>query len=155
MQQLPKYDNALYHYIWFFFAYNIVSPSLCPQLIHQAFLWIWVYGTPPSLILNLKVKVLVAQLCPTLCDPTDCSPPGFSVHGISQARILKWVVISSSRGSSRPRDKTQVSCIAGTSFSIWATREAQPAEILREGVDVLVSCCDYGGEHWSPQCQLQ
>ena len=46
----------------------------------------------------------VAQLCPTLCDPMDCSPPGSSVHGISQERILEWVAISSSRGSSQPRD---------------------------------------------------
>ena len=45
----------------------------------------------------------VTQSCLTLCDPMDCGPPGFSVHGISQARILEWVVISSSRGSSRPR----------------------------------------------------
>ena len=47
---------------------------------------------------------LVAQSCPTLCHPMDCSPPGFSVHGILQARILEWVAISFSRGSSRPRD---------------------------------------------------
>ena len=51
-----------------------------------------------------KVKVLVAQLCLTLCDPMDCSPPGSSVHGILQARILEWVAISFSRGSSQPRD---------------------------------------------------
>ena len=48
--------------------------------------------------------MLVAQSCPTLCDPMDCSPPGFSVYGISQARILEWVAISFSRGSSQPRD---------------------------------------------------
>ena len=50
----------------------------------------------------------------TLCDPMDCSPPGFSVHGISQGRILEWVAIPFSRGSSRPRDQTQVSRIAGS-----------------------------------------
>ena len=49
-----------------------------------------------------KVKVLVAQLCPTLCNPTDCSPPGSSVHGILQVRILEWVAIPFSRGSSQP-----------------------------------------------------
>ena len=49
----------------------------------------------------------------TLCDPMDCSPPGSSVHGILQARILEWVAMSSSRGSSQPRDQTQVSLIAG------------------------------------------
>ena len=51
----------------------------------------------------------VTQLCLTLCDPTDCSPPGSSVHGILQARILQWVAIPFSRGSSQPRDQTQVS----------------------------------------------
>ena len=54
---------------------------------------------------------LFAKLCPTFCDPVDCSLPGSSVHGISQARILGWVAISFSRGSSRPRDRTCVSCI--------------------------------------------
>ena len=54
----------------------------------------------------------------------DCSPPGFSVHGIFQAGILEWVAISSSRGYSWPRDQTQVSCIAGRRFALWATREA-------------------------------
>ena len=52
-----------------------------------------------------------AQSCLTLCDPMDCSLPGSSVHGISQVRILEWVAISYSRGSSRPRDQTPVSCI--------------------------------------------
>ena len=53
---------------------------------------------------GFKVKVLVAQPCPTLCDPRDCSPPGSSVHGILQARILEWVAIPFSRGPSQPRD---------------------------------------------------
>ena len=55
--------------------------------------------------------MLSAQVCPTLWDPMDCSPLGSSVRGISQARILQWVAISSSRGSSEPRDGNQVSCI--------------------------------------------
>ena len=62
--------------------------------------------------------------CPTLCDPVDSSPPGFSVHGILQARILEWVASSFSRGSSQPRDQTQVSRIAGRRFNLWATKEA-------------------------------
>ena len=68
--------------------------------------------------------VLVAQSCPTLCNPMDCSPPGSSVHGILQTRILEWVAISFSRGSSQPRDRTQMFCVAGRFFTIWATREA-------------------------------
>ena len=58
------------------------------------------------------------------CVPMDCSPPGCSVYGILQARILEWVAIPFSRESSQPRDQTQVSCIAGGFFTIWATREA-------------------------------
>ena len=65
----------------------------------------------------------VAQSCLTLCDPVDCSLPGSSIDGILQARILEWVAISFSRGSSRPRDRTQVSYIAGRRFNLWATRE--------------------------------
>ena len=60
----------------------------------------------------------VAQLCPTLCDPVDCSLPGFSIHEIFQARILEWVTISFSRGSSQPRDQTQVSHIGGRHFNL-------------------------------------
>ena len=68
--------------------------------------------------------MLVAQLYPTLCDPMDCSLLVSSVHGILQARMLEWVAISFSRGSSQPRGRTQVSCIAGRFFTRWATREA-------------------------------
>ena len=71
-----------------------------------------------------RVLVLVAQSCPTLCKPVDCSPQSFSVHGILQARILEWVAISFSRRSSRPRDRTWVSCIAGGCFTFWATTKA-------------------------------
>ena len=66
---------------------------------------------------------LTTQSCPTLCDPVDyCSPPGSSVHGISQARILEWAAISSSRGSFQPRDGIHISfdssCVAGGFFTI-------------------------------------
>ena len=70
------------------------------------------------------VCLLVAQSCPTLCDPMNCSSPGTSVHGILQARTLELVAIPFSRGSSQPRDRTQVSCIAGRFFTVLATREA-------------------------------
>jgi len=59
----------------------------------------------------------VAQSCPTFCDPMDCSPPGSSVYGIFQARILEWAAISFSRGSSWPRDRTLITCIAGRFFT--------------------------------------
>ena len=63
----------------------------------------------------------VAQLCPTLWNPIDCSLPGSSVHGIFQATVLEWVAISISRGSSQPRDRIWVSHIVGRRFTIWAT----------------------------------
>ena len=56
--------------------------------------------------------------------PMDCSPPGSFLHGILQARILEWVAIPFSRGSSRSRDQSWISCIAGRFFTVWATREA-------------------------------
>ena len=65
-----------------------------------------------------KVKVLVVQLCLTLCNPMDYSPPGSSIHGILQARILEWVAIPFSRGSFQHRDQTSVSCIAGRFLTI-------------------------------------
>ena len=68
------------------------------------------------------MKVKVDQLCPTLYDPMY-----YTVRGISQARILEWVAVSFSRGSSRPRNWTQVSCIAGRIFTVWAPREAHKA----------------------------
>ena len=74
-----------------------------------------------NMVSSLTVCVLAAQSCSTFYDPMDYSPPGSSVHEILQATILEWVTISFSRGSSRPRNGTSVSCIAG---AIWATREA-------------------------------
>ena len=104
------------------------SPSL---LLGWSFLGIQlpVWATIPRLLLYRvwKWKYIeseVAQSCLTLCDPVDCSPPGSSVHGILQARILEWIAIFFSRGSSWPRDRTQVSCISGRCFNLWATREA-------------------------------
>ena len=67
-----------------------------------------------------KKESEVAQLCPTLCYHMDCSLPGSSNHGILQARILRWVAISFSRGYSQPRDRTRVSRIGGRCFNLWA-----------------------------------
>ena len=95
--------------------------------MYVALLFTWNYHNIVNRLWNEKPKVLVAQSCLTLCNPMDCSPPGSSVHGISQARILEWVAMPFSRGSSWPRDRTHVSCIAGTGRQIpyhWATREA-------------------------------
>ena len=77
------------------------------------------------MIVCLRTQSL--QSCPTLCNTVDCSPPGSSVHWILQARILEWVAMPSYRGSSPPRNRTQVSClscITGRYFTYWATWEA-------------------------------
>ena len=117
------------------------------QVQHQSFQWVFsvnsfrinwfdllaVQGTLKSILQHhsLKVSILlyeseseVTQLCLTLCHPVDCSLPGSSVHGILQARILEWVVISFCTGSSRLRDRSWVSRIVGRRFNLWATREA-------------------------------
>ena len=68
----------------------------------------------------LPCVYFIAQSCLTLCQPMDCSPPGSSVHGILLARMLEWVAIPFSKGSSRGRDGTQVSCVASRFFTVWA-----------------------------------
>ena len=78
----------------------------------------------------------VAQSCPALCNPIDCSLPGSSIHGIFQARVLEWVAISFSRGCSQPRYQTWVSCIAGKFYTVRVTREVSPLSIL-----LLEFCC--------------
>ena len=71
----------------------------------------------------------VTQLCPTLCDPMDCSLPRSSIHGIFQARVLECIAISFSGGSSQPRDWTQVSHFVGRCFTIWATRKDEGKKV--------------------------
>ena len=99
---------------------GFTSPSFCLR---------WIQGPQVLLLPTFDIgfkycalwyEVKIAQLCPTLCDPMD-----YTVHGILQARILEWVAFPFSRGSSQPRDRTQVSHIAGGFFTSWATREAQ------------------------------
>ena len=82
-----------------------------------------------GLVPRVKVTILVTQSCPTLCDPMDCSPPGSSVHGILQARLLEWVAMSFSRESSWFRDQAWVSCIAG--------RDSLPSEPLAHQIAPL------------------
>ena len=81
--------------------------------------WLLIQGLRVLLCLYLAV-----QSCLTHCNPMDCSLPGSSVQGILQARILEWVAMPSSRGSSQPRYQTQVSHLAGRFFPLWSPREA-------------------------------
>ena len=85
------------------------------------------------------VKVKVTQSCLTLCDPMD-----YTVHGILQARILEWVAVLFSRGSSQPRDQTQVSCIAGRFFTSWATRKALIDCLFLELSSYILDPADWG-----------
>ena len=78
---------------------------------------------PPNTAIESR-KVSVAQSCPTLCDPMECSPLGCPAHGILQAKMLEWAVIPFSRRSSLLKDRTQVSCTVCSFFIGWATREA-------------------------------
>ena len=76
------------------------------------------------------IKMSLKRICESLshlqlCNPKDWSLPGYSVHGILQARILEWVAMPFSRASSQPRDRIQLSRIAGGFFTTWATKEAQ------------------------------
>ena len=73
--------------------------------------------------MDVLVAVKYTQLCPTLCGPMDSSPPGPSVHGILQVRILEWVAISFCRGSSQPRDWIWVAHFVNRLFTDWTTRE--------------------------------
>ena len=82
----------------------------------------------------------VSQSCLILCDPMDCSLSGSSVHGIFQARILQWVAISSSRGSSQPRDGTRISCfscIAGRFFTT-EPHQGSPAMYIYIGISIYL-----------------
>ena len=119
---------------------------------------------------SFPIVVLVAKLCPTLRNPMDCSPPGSSVHGILQARILgwvampfsrglpdpgilyclshqgsprilEWVAYSFSRGSSHPRNQTGVSCITGGFFPSWATREADLSRLRKKLSEIIFLLC--------------
>ena len=89
-----------------------------------------------------KVKVLVTQSCPILCDPMDCGLPDSSVHGILQTRILEGVAIPFSRGSSQPRGWTHVSCTAGRFFTVLATRESE-SEITQSCPTLMKFYCTF------------
>ena len=108
----------------------------------------WIYNDTGKNLIYLLNKSLrtnhfenwvseIVQLCLTLCDPMDCSLPGFSIHGIFQARVLEWVAISFSRVSSQPRDQIQVSHIVSKTLyclshqgSTWKLRNKGKTYIL-------------------------
>ena len=122
--------------------YWLSAGSSLPDLLYMSspygleFLWLSQESSPfPGQLISCSCLVLSHVF--TLCDSMDCSLPGFSVHGILQARILEWVAVSSSRGSSQPRDWTYVFCTGRRILYPWATWEAQ--EYICRIVETLIS----------------
>ena len=94
------------------------SPKLyLPPTFYVFDVTVYIFLYCISIVTLFYLCVLVTQLCLALCDPTDYSLPGFSVRGTLQARILEWIAILFSRGTSQPRDRTLVSCITGRFFT--------------------------------------
>ena len=105
--------------------------------------------------MRVKVKVLVTQLCLTLCNPMDCSLPVSSVHGILQARILEWVAIPFSRASFQARDRTHVYHVAGRFFTVWAIKEDSEKADLKLNIQKTkvmafgsITSCKQMGKKW-------
>ena len=116
-------------YLWMVWSILIAKGILCSYTQRrQSGLWMEPQGFAKA---PLERESEVAQSCPTLCDPIDCSLPGSSIYGIFQARVLEWVAISFSRGSSRPRNWIWVSHIVGRHFTVWATREVSVCPIVK------------------------
>ena len=105
-------------------------------LLDLLFIECMLENVPKKECLGIESESEVTQSCPTLCDPMDYSLPGSLVHGIFQARVLEWVAISFSRGSSQPRNWTWGSSIAG--FTIWATREDGKGSACNAGDPALI-----------------
>ena len=113
--------NSLWVFLFLIFKciyWSIVDLQCCLSFRYSKMIQLYMY---------IYMQYAVAQSCPTLCNLMDCSPPGFSVRGISQARVLEWVAIFSSREFLWPRDQTHISCISCIGRRIlyhWATWEA-------------------------------
>ena len=103
------------------FHFLAIWSNIAINISHRVF---WGLMLSCLLLVHYCCCCLVAKSCPVLYDPLDCSPPGSSVHGILQERILVWVAMPSSRGSSQPRNWTCLSCITGGFLTLWATMEA-------------------------------
>ena len=123
--KVPYFRHFCYHnyktlWSYFYIAIAYTQPRFFGMYV---LLHIYAYYPRAQHIVSASASE-VAQSCPTLCNPMDCNVPGSSIHGIFQARMLEWVAISFSRGSSRPREQSWVSRTTGRLFTVWATRKA-------------------------------
>ena len=111
---LSLFSHLSYHSVWSTLKEHLVNLywSCSKKLIQKSYV-IWTGSQRANLmVLRLCVPIKLLQWCPTLCDPRDCGPPGFSVHAILQARVLEWGAMPSSKGSSQSMDGTHVSMSA-------------------------------------------
>ena len=135
---MRRYITSYILLFYFFFSQmGLTFFLLCSYLIWMVIMEMTSLNSSSVVQLWIICFCLVTKSCLTLCDcdSMDCSLPGSSVHGISQARILEWIVISFFRVSSKPWDGTHLSCFAGRFFYHWARREA----IQKPCVCVLVA----------------
>ena len=129
--QVVCYSHLFQNFPQFIVIHTVKGFGIVNKAEIDVFLKLSCFFDHPSDVGNLPLYIYihahthsegeVAQSCPTPCDSTDYSLPGSSVHGVLQARVLEWVAISFSRGSSWPRDWNQVSGIVGRRFTVWAT----------------------------------
>ena len=131
--------------IWSLVPLPFLKPAWTSGISWFMYCWSLAWRTLSIALLACAAAAKSLQSCPTLCDLIDGSPLGCSVPGILEARILEWVAISFSRGSSQPRNQTQVSSIAGRFFANWATREvlSNPREGQCQRMFKLPHNCTY------------
>ena len=105
---------------------------------------------------RLIVSVLLLQSCLTLCDPLDCSPPGFSVYGIFPVKILAWVAMLSSRGSSQPRDRTRDSCVSCIGGRFFTAEPRTPSNRFKRLKTFFLLRCAFVAAHglFTAACRL-
>ena len=128
--------NSTWYFFFLLFLYLLNGYTSDYWLVfHYGYILYFPDGFSYLLVICIPSKWSeVAQSCPTLCDPVDCSLPGSSVPGILQARILEWAAISFYRGSAQPRVRTQVSHTADRCFTLWATREGPKRFLMQKDI---------------------
>ena len=124
---IPTISRKSLEEIWPMFSFPHPDTSLLLTFCWQELGYLTATGLGNAVKLRrLESESVCCSVMSDSLDPKNCSPSGSSFHEILQARILEWVVMPSSRGSSQPRDGTWVSCIAGRFYTVWATSPKRP-----------------------------